>query len=148
MIKATTIIQGGKHEDARGRLTFFNGFDMGAVKRFYVIEHPDTEAVRAWQGHQREQKWFYVIEGAFKLVLVQPNNWIDPSDGLQTEEFTLQTERNEILHVPGGFANGFKALIPKSRIMVFSSFTVEESGNDNFRYDKNLWYNWKGIFEK
>ena len=143
MIKTSTIIQGGKHEDARGKLIFFNDFDMAAVKRFYVIQHPDMEIVRAWQGHKQEQKWFYVIEGAFKLVLVQPDNWMDPSDSLQTEEFILQTERNEILHVPGGLANGFKALIPKSRIMVFSSFTVEESGNDNFRFDANKWYDWK-----
>jgi hypothetical protein len=33
-------------------------------------------------------------------------------------------------------------LEPESRIMVFSSFTVEESSKDNFRFDKGMWYDW------
>jgi len=143
MIKNPTIIQGGEHEDARGRLTFFNDFNMNQVRRFYVIEHPDTSIVRAWQAHKKEQKWFYVVEGAFKVVLVQPDDWGNPSKTLATEEFILKSATPKVLHVPGNYANGFKAIEPKSRIMVFSSFTVEESANDNFRFDKNLWYDWK-----
>jgi dTDP-4-dehydrorhamnose 3,5-epimerase len=46
------IIDGLEYEDARGRLIYFNDFDMKAVRRFYVIEHPDTSIVRAWQGHK------------------------------------------------------------------------------------------------
>ncbi|MEO5832339.1 MAG: hypothetical protein ABIR83_03080, partial [Nakamurella sp.] len=69
------IIQGGEHEDARGRLTFFNDFDMKAVRRFYVIEHPDTAIVRAWQAHKKEQKWFYVTAGSFKIFAF-------PGDGI------------------------------------------------------------------
>ena len=141
MEKKPTVIHGGEHEDARGKLIFFNDFDMKTVKRFYVIEHPDTEIVRAWQGHKIEQKWFYVISGSFKIVIAQPDNWMDPSDGLQAQEFVLQSESNEILHVPGGFANGFKALNPQSKMMVFSDSTVEESSHDNFRFDTNKWYN-------
>ena len=138
-----TMIHGAQHEDARGKLIFFNDFNMTGVKRFYIIEHPDTEIVRAWQGHQKEEKWFYVVDGSFKIVLVQPDNWQTPSVELETEEFVLESAEPEILYVPGGFANGFKALKPKSRIIVFSSFTVEESAKDNFRYDKEQWYTWK-----
>jgi dTDP-4-dehydrorhamnose 3,5-epimerase len=136
------IIEGGKHEDARGKLIFFNDFDMSEVRRFYIIEHPDTQIVRAWQGHQKEEKWFYVIHGSFKIVLVKPDDWQNPSAELKTEEFVLETGNQQILYVPGGFANGFKALEPKSRIMVFSSFTVEESSKDNYRFDKSLWFQW------
>ncbi len=143
MEKKPTVIHGVEHEDARGKLTFFNDFDMKDVKRFYVIEHPDTEIVRAWQGHKIEQKWFYVLAGSFKVVIVQPDDWMDPSDSLQMQEFILQSEGNEILHVPGGFANGFKALMPQSKMMVFSDCTVAESSHDNFRFDANKWYNWK-----
>jgi dTDP-4-dehydrorhamnose 3,5-epimerase len=143
MREKTNIIKGGEFEDARGKLIFFNDFDLTAVKRFYIIDHPDTEVVRAWQGHQREQKWFFVIEGTFKIVLVQPDNWENPSKELATEEFTLTSLEPQILYIPGNYANGFKALMPQSRIMVFSSFTVDESANDNFRFDKDLWYSWK-----
>ena len=38
---------------------------------------------------------------------------------------------------------GFKALEANSKMMVFSSFTVEESSNDNYRFDKDKWYDWK-----
>jgi dTDP-4-dehydrorhamnose 3,5-epimerase len=143
MLKTNTTIQGGQHEDARGKLIFFNNFDMSGVRRFYMIEHPDTEMIRAWQGHQKEEKWFYVVDGSFKIVLVQPDNWENPSVDLRTEEFVLQSGEPQILYVPGGYANGFKALKQKSRIIVFSSFTVEESAKDNFRYDKEQWYTWK-----
>lgn len=142
MKKMTSIIQGGRHEDARGKLIFFNDFDMNQVRRFYMIEHPDTSVVRAWQGHKKEQKWFYVIAGSFKIVMVQPDDWLQPSFNLETKEFILESERDEVLHVPGGFANGFKALKPQSKMLVFSDFTVEESFQDNFRFDYNKWYNW------
>ncbi len=136
------IVQGGYHKDERGTLSFFNGLDLLPVRRFYVIEHPDTKIVRAWQAHKIEQKWFYVIAGSFKIVIVQPDDWSHPSANLKTQEFILKSGGIHILHVPGGFANGFKALEPGARIMVFSDFTVEESSNDNFRFDKDLWYNW------
>jgi dTDP-4-dehydrorhamnose 3,5-epimerase-like enzyme len=143
MKERANLLHGGEFEDARGKLIFFNDFDLTAVKRFYIIEHPDIEVIRAWQGHQKEEKWFYVLDGAFKLVLVQPDDWENPSLKLNTEEFVLEASQQKLLHVPGGYANGFKALKSKSRIIVFSSFTVEESAKDNFRFDKNDWYNWE-----
>jgi len=137
------LIQGGEFADRRGKLIHFNDFDMTEVKRFYLIEHPYTSIVRAWQGHRVEQKWFYVIQGRFKIVLIEPDNWEGPSDDLTPYEFTLASNDPKVLQVPGNFANGFKALEANSKIMVFSSFTVEESANDNYRFDKDKWYDWK-----
>jgi dTDP-4-dehydrorhamnose 3,5-epimerase len=34
-------------------------------------------------------------------------------------------------------------LEPNSRIIVFSDFSLEESVNDNFRFDSQLWFDWK-----
>lgn len=141
--KVPNIIVGGKHADSRGKLFFFNDFEMKSVKRFYIIEHTDTKTVRAWQGHKIEQKWFYIIGGSFKIVLVQPDNWVELSSNLETQNFVLKSDSNEILHVPGGFANGFKALEPNSKMMVFSNLTVEESADDDFRFDQNKWYDWE-----
>lgn len=136
------LIKGGTHTDARGTLTFFNDFDMKRVRRFYQIEHPDTTIIRAWQGHQIEQKWFYIIEGSFKVVLVQPDNWKNPSKNLSFEEYLLKSSENKVLHIPGGFANGFQALEPHSKLIVFSNFSMKEAGTDDFRFDKNLWFEW------
>ena len=44
--------------------------------------------------------------------------------------------------IPGGYANGFRALEPHSKLIVFSNFTVEESSSDDYRFSKELWFNW------
>jgi dTDP-4-dehydrorhamnose 3,5-epimerase-like enzyme len=143
MSEAPEIIQGGEHDDARGRLTFFNDFDMKAVRRFYVIEHPDTSIVRAWQAHKKEQKWFYVTAGSFKIVIVKPVEWASDSEESKLEEFILSVIDNKLLHIPGGFANGFQALEPHSKLMVFSDFAIADAGTDDYRFDKSLWYTWE-----
>ena len=136
------IIEGAKHSDLRGTLHFYNDVDLSPVKRFYISEHPDTEIVRAWQGHQRETKWFHVISGKFKIALVRPDDWLNPRHDLSVEEFVLSEMNNQVLIIPGGHASGFKAIDPGSRIMIFSDFSLAESQNDDFRFDKNIWYKW------
>jgi dTDP-4-dehydrorhamnose 3,5-epimerase-like enzyme len=136
------IISSGQQVDERGKLIFFNELNLQEVKRLYIIEHPDLDKVRAWQAHKKEQKWFFVIEGCFKVVIVQPDDWDEPSENLPIQEFKLEAKSNQVLYIPGNYANGFKALIPGSKMIVFSDFTVEESSNDNFRFAKTLWYKW------
>jgi dTDP-4-dehydrorhamnose 3,5-epimerase-like enzyme len=137
------LIKGGRHTDDRGTLSFFNDFDMAPVKRFYVIEHPDTTIVRAWQGHKIEQKWFYVITGSFKINVVKPDNWERPSENIIVKEFILGSDTNQVLHIPGGYANGFKALEAHSKLIVFSDLSTADAGKDDFRFDKSLWYDWE-----
>jgi len=136
------IIQGNIHEDERGKLFYANEFDLSDVKRYYIIEHPDTKIIRAWQAHQKEQKWFQVISGSFLVAVVQPDNWEKPSEKLEVRKFVLNANENQILHIPGNFANGFKALEKNSRMIVFSDFSLEESSKDNFRFDSKLWFDW------
>lgn len=136
------LISGGSHQDERGKLIFFNELDLKPVRRFYTIEHPDTKVVRAWQAHKVEQKWFYVIAGTFKMVIVQPDDWDNPSQELEFKEFILKSESNQVLHVPGNYATGFIALEANSKMMVFSDFTVLEAPGDDFRFPNNMWYKW------
>ncbi len=142
MDKLPEFIAGGLFTDERGKLSFVNDFDMQQVKRFYLIEHPDVKIIRAWQGHQSEQKWFYVINGGFKIVVVKPGDWVSPSDDAWSAEFILNADTPGVLHVPGGYANGFKAIEPNSQMIVFSDFTVEQSKMDNYRFDMSLWGKW------
>ena len=65
------IIEGGLFKDERGELRFVNEFDLSEVVRFYQITHPSTAVVRAWQGHEKEQKWFYCLSGSFIINLIQ-----------------------------------------------------------------------------
>lgn len=133
------LITGGLHTDSRGTISFINDFDLSAVKRMYMIEHSDTSTVRAWQGHKVEQKWFVVTAGSFKVGLIAPDNWNEPSDILPVQEFTLYAGEPSVLHIPGGYLNGFKALEPNSKMTVFSDATVEESKADDYRFDKDKW---------
>lgn len=136
------VFTGGTHTDNRGTLSYFNDLDLSPVKRFYKIEHPDMNIVRGWQGHQHEKKWFHVIAGLFKIVLVKPDNWKFPSLNLKFEEYKLDAQANVVLHVPGGYASGIQASRPNSVMIIFSDFSAQESLNDDFRFNPDKWYNW------
>ena len=144
MIKTDSVevIQGAKYTDSRGSLIYFNEFNLEPIKRFYIVEPDSKNTIRAWQGHKIEQKWFYVLSGSFKIILLKPDEWKTPSEDLYYQEFILSSNNHQILHIPGGFVNGFKACEANSRLMVFSDFTLSESSQDDFRFNKNLWYGW------
>jgi dTDP-4-dehydrorhamnose 3,5-epimerase len=133
------LIGGGQHIDGRGSLFFFNDFDLANIKRFYVIEHCDINVVRAWQGHQYEQKWFYAVLGTFHLVVIEPDNWEIPSKQIIPQLFRLSESRPAILHVPGGYATGFRALENNSKLIVFSDKSLDESKIDDLRFDRDYW---------
>lgn len=137
------IIKGGVHTDARGTIKFANGFRMDEVKRFYCIHHTDVSTVRAWQAHRLEKKWFYVLEGAFKVVLVKPDNWEHPGELLPLMEFDLEASANEVLYIPNGFANGFKALHPNSKMMIYTDSHIEDAAKDDLRFSPDKWYDWE-----
>ena len=133
------IISGGKYQDSRGSISFVNDFKFEEVKRFYIIEHQDTSVIRAWQGHKAEKKYFYVVKGSFEIKAIKPDNWENPSKDLVAETFRLNENESNILCLPQGFINGFKALEENSKLMVFSNMENEESGNDLIRFPSDYW---------
>jgi dTDP-4-dehydrorhamnose 3,5-epimerase-like enzyme len=140
--KKAELVKGGRHEDERGIITFFNQLSLEPVKRFYFIEHPDVSFIRAWQGHKKESKWVKIISGSFKVILVQPDNWETPSADLEFQEYILKENENQVLFIPGGYATGFQALEVSSKMMILSDFSTKESMEDDFRFDAKMWYNW------
>ncbi len=133
------LIEGGSHSDARGTLRFVNDFDMSDVKRFYAITHPDTEVVRAWQGHKVESKFFFCVSGSFTVAAVKVDDWDSPSVDLIPEVVELTADTPRVLAIPAGFANGFKANEPDSTLMVYSSHSLEDAADDNFRFPVETW---------
>jgi dTDP-4-dehydrorhamnose 3,5-epimerase-like enzyme len=146
MIKSNKEIpftaDGGIHSDERGELRFFNGFKFDDIKRFYIISHPSVETVRAWHGHKYEKKYFFVLRGSFQINSIEIDDWTTPSVDLVPFCFKLSYDEPKILCVPSGFANGLKALEPNSSVMVFSNFSLDDSLNDDYRFDPTLWYDW------
>jgi len=133
------IIYGDFHKDARGIVTFFNHFIMDSVKRMYIIEPSDKYDIRAWQGHRYERKWFYPLVGNFDVRLIKPLNWDNPNKVSETFKFTLESNSNEILHIPGGFINGFRGLDSGAKLMVFSNLSLDDSKIDDIRFPTELW---------
>ena len=140
-----TLIKGGLFRDERGSLKYVNDENPGNYKRFYIITHPDINIVRAWQGHKTEEKYFFVIKGCFRIAVVQPLKFEDPTAIENPELFTMNCDDNLFLKVPGGCYNGIKACEPDSVLLVLSNSTVEESKNDDFRLPKDMWVDWKTI---
>lgn len=136
------LIEGISHHDQRGALISYNDFDMRDVRRMYMIDPASIEVIRAWQAHQYEEKWFICLDGSFEVKLVKIDNFMEPSLDLPFFNFLLEAKRPQVLHIPAGYANGFKALSENSRLLVYSNFTVAESISDDYRYPVDTWNLW------
>ena len=141
-IQKPQLIKGNQHSDQRGTLSFINDFDMSPIKRMYTIEHPSTDIVRAWQAHKLESKYFKCIRGRFLIAAVAIDDWDNPSPELQSQTFILEAQNTEVLYIPGGYANGFKALDTESQLLVFSDSDLEAAKDDQYRFEEQLWMDW------
>lgn len=136
------VLIGGIHADERGTLWFNNRFDLASVRRFYIIKHPDTSVIRAWQGHQHEHKYFMCIKGSFVVAWKEIDESNTPRNDAEAAFEILRSDENRVLSIPPGHANGLKAILPDSEIMVFSDKTMEDSMDDDIRFDETLWLDW------
>lgn len=130
-------IQGGIAKDHRGQIRFVNEFDMSLVKRFYIIKNSDLELVRGWRAHRIEQRWFYILNGSFKLDLVKIDNWDKPSQDLEVTRIILAAKDHRVLHIPAGYGTAFKALKKESEILVFADHYLDHAVKDNYTYGMN-----------
>lgn len=135
------FVQGGSASDERGEIRFVNNFDMSLVKRFYIITNRSTEIIRGWRGHKIEDRWFFVIEGSFKVDLVYINDWSNPSRDLNVISFTIHANDNKVLHIPKGYATTFQQEVDNSKLLVFANFGIENSENDNYTWDSAYFVN-------
>lgn len=130
------VIVGGKVFDDRGFLSFVNDFDFHDIKRFYIVSNYQQNFIRAWHGHQHEGKYVLVLSGAALVGVVN----------LETEEvvgkYILSEEQPEVLWIPPNHANGFMTLEKDTKIMFFSTTTLEESKEDDVRFPYDKWNIW------
>ncbi|NNK82461.1 MAG: hypothetical protein HKO92_05010 [Flavobacteriaceae bacterium] len=137
------LIEGGAFSDDRGTLQFVNEFSLSPIKRMYFTTHPITETIRAWQGHKIEKRWFFCVNGSFKVKLVDVDNWENPSTDCKVFEFVLKESKPQVLYIPNGYANGFKAIEKNSKLMIMSDYELNEIEDDQVRFDSNKWVNWE-----
>lgn len=105
----------------------------------YQIAPAHMGIIRAWQGHQKEQKWFYCLQGAFLIQTVQVSDFKDPDPSAAVAQHQLLEHEPGVLHLPGGHASGIQATVPESKLLVFSDVSLQDSKDDDYRFKIDLW---------
>lgn len=130
------LIKGGYFVDDRGSLSFVNDFNPSQFKRFYMVQNHTAGFIRAWHGHKIECKGVLAISGSALIGTASMDS------GEKCSTTVLTAESPSILLIPKGYANGFKSLTDDCKLMFFSSTTIEESKDDDYRYDYDHWNPW------
>ncbi|MCY4780756.1 WxcM-like domain-containing protein [Sphingobacterium sp. UT-1RO-CII-1] len=138
-----SFIKGGAAADHRGEIRFVNDFDMTNVKRFYIITNADTELVRGWRAHRIEERWFYVLSGAFVVDIVKIDDWEKASRDLPVEQEIMRASEQRVLHVPIGHGLAWRALEPNSELLVFANSKIEDAKLDDYTYSVDYFVNRK-----
>ena len=98
--------------------------------------------IRAWHAHKKEAKYVMVVSGAALVGAVQIDDWDNPSRDAQVHRHVLSARAPSVLFIPAGYANGFMSLAEDTKILFFSTRTLEESLGDDIRYDARYWNPW------
>lgn len=140
-MKTAKLFQIEKFSDHRGELLFCNQVDDFLFKRFYMLFPSEELHVRAWQGHLHEEKIFFALKGEIKIVLIPILDLLNNKFG-KPEVYKLKATNPQLLFVPGGYLNGIQFNNLEGQLMVFSNFSLEESKNDDVRFEKSNFYVW------
>jgi dTDP-4-dehydrorhamnose 3,5-epimerase-like enzyme len=136
------LFRGGLAIDDRGELGFVNDFRFEAVKRFYTVANHRAGFVRAWHGHRKEGKYVTVVEGAALIGAVPLGDGSHPSRETPVKRYVLSANQPSVLFIPPGYFNGFMSLTADTKLMFFSTATLEESLDDDIRLEAHFWNIW------
>jgi len=136
------LFSGNLSIDDRGEVGFVNEFNFGGIKRFYTVSNHRQGFVRAWHGHKREAKYVMVIHGAALIGAVPVSDWDRPDQTATVSRFVLSAQKPAVLYIPPGHCNGFMSLTADAKLVFFSTSTLDESRNDDIRFDARYWDIW------
>lgn len=140
-MEAITLLAGNIFVDDRGTLSCVNDFSFKDIKRFYQIENFDTDTTRAFHGHMKEAKYVYVLSGSIILCSVFLDDWKNPSKDAPVARVVLSARKPQIAFIPAQHANGFRSLEPGTKVLFFSTTSLEESKGDDYRFPHDYWGN-------
>lgn len=124
------LLEGKKHEDERGIITFNNEFDASQVKRIYTIENSSTDYIRGWQGHKIEQRWFACMKGSFEISVIKVDDFEKPSKELTIWKYLLTDDILTYLHVTAGFMTAIQSKEYNSKLLVLSDYSLGEVADE------------------
>ncbi len=125
--------------DDRGQVTFANEFRFHGIQRFYLVENFSTDVVRAFHGHLREEKYVLAVSGSALVAAVELDNTTAPNAHNPVHRFVLSARQPALLHIPAGYANGFRALERDTRLLFLSTSTLEAARQDDHRFPHDYW---------
>ena len=125
--------------DDRGQLTFSNSFDFKGIQRFYAVENFSTQVIRAWHGHLKESKYLFMASGSAIVAAVLLDDIKNPGKKNPVHLFVLSSKKPGLLYIPQGFANGFRFLEKGTKVIIFSTSSLEESKGDDYRFPHDYW---------
>ena len=127
------LLEGKKHQDERGIITFNNEFDASQIKRIYTIENSSIEFIRGWQGHKIEQRWFACMKGSFEISVIEVDDFEKPSKDLTIQKYLLTDDVLTYLHIPSGYITAIQSKESNSKLLVLADYGVAEI-NDEYRF--------------
>lgn len=127
------VLEGKRHEDARGIITYNNDFDASKIKRIYTIENHSTELIRGWQGHEIEQRWLACMRGSFEISVMKIDDFQQPSKDLTVNKYLLKDKNLTFLHLPSGHITAIQAIEEGSKLLVLADYALGEI-QDEYRF--------------
>jgi dTDP-4-dehydrorhamnose 3,5-epimerase-like enzyme len=153
MVSKPHIKVGKASIDDRGKVSYVNAFDplVLGIRRVYTVENHRQGFIRAWHGHEHEDKWVTVVTGAALIcaaVLVREDTdrygicgqW-SPSSA--THRMVVSASEPAFVHIPAGHANGFMSLTQDAKLMFFSNKPLEDAAGDDIRLPWDYWNLWE-----
>jgi len=110
LIEGVKLVKVLSFEDERGSLVqiFEEGENLPKARRIYVVKNWNKDTVRAFHKNFSETKYFFVLSGTVKFVLIDDRP--KSSTYRQEEKIILTSEKPMVLVVPAEVHNGWKAL--------------------------------------
>lgn len=133
------ILKGGKFTNEKGTIKFVNGFNFKNVKRFYAIDLPKKNIIRAFHGHFKETKSVFVTSGSLLLCIVKLDHKTNPSRRTKVKKIIINSQNPQVINIPKGYANGIMSLEKDTQVIFYSNKTVHESEADDYRFPENYW---------
>ena len=126
------ILEGDCSVDDRGIVSFLNVLPFEKVKRSYIVENFSTDTVRAFHGHKIEEKFVLAISGAAIIVVAKMSTDIKSLE--DPKRYVLSNKKLQVLHIPFWHANGFRALELNTKLAFFSTTTIDQAKEDDYRF--------------
>ncbi len=119
--------------DDRGHFAPFLDNAEVPVKRVYYVVNHSPGTIRGFHFHEREWKYFTILQGMAKFVALNPQN---PE---QKYTFVSSQRKPNVVVIPPGYANGWVSLENNTILLCASTATTKESIEDDKRFDPHQW---------